>query len=122
APITVAPNFSFPYVQSWNFNVQQQVTSDLGLMVGYFGNKGTDLRTALNINQFLPGTSIRPYPSLAAGSIVPGTALGNISQWQSIGNSEYNGLWITVTKRLAKGLQLNSSYTWSKSMDETSYN
>ena len=122
APVSVATDFSTPYVQSWNFNVQQQLTSDLGLMVGYVGNKGTNLRTALNINQFFPGTSLRPYPALSASSIAPGTGLGNITQWESIGNSEYNGLWITVTKRLAKGLQVNSSYTWSKSMDETSYN
>ncbi len=121
-PVSVAHDFITPTVQSWNFNIQQQLTSDLGLMVGYFGNKGTHLRTALNINQFLPGTSIRPYPVLAAGSIAAGTGLGNITQWQSIGNSEYNGLWITATKRLSKNLQFNTSYTWSKSMDETSYN
>jgi hypothetical protein len=122
SPLSVAPDFTTPYVQSWNFNIQQQLASDVGLMVGYFGNKGTHLRTALNINQFLPGTSIRPYPTLAPGSISPGTNLGNITQWESIGNSEYNGLWITATKRLAKGLQFNATYTWSKSMDETSYN
>ncbi|PWU08758.1 MAG: hypothetical protein C5B51_07355 [Terriglobia bacterium] len=122
APNSVAYDFTTPTVQSWNFNIQQQVTSDLGVMVGYFGNKGTHLRTALNINQFIPGTSIRPYPVLSASSIAAGTPLGNITQWESIGNSEYNGLWVTATKRLSKGLQLNSSYTWSKSMDETSYN
>jgi hypothetical protein len=122
APTSVAPDFTTPYVQSWNFNIQQQLTSDMGLMVGYFGSKGTHLRTGLNINQFLPGTSIRPYPSLSAGSIAPGTNLGNITQWESVGNSEYNGLWITATKRLARGLQFNTSYTFSKSMDETSYN
>jgi hypothetical protein len=109
-------------VQSWNFNIQQQLASDLGVMVGYFGNKGTHLRTALNINQFILGTSVRPYPVLSPGSIAAGTPLGNITQWESIGNSEYNGLWITATKRLAKGLQFNTNYTWSKSMDETSYN
>src|SRR5262249_41780843 len=49
-------------------------------------------------------------------------ALGNINQYESVGNSEYNGLWITATKRLSRGLQFNTSYTWSKSMDETSYN
>ena len=121
-PVGLANSFTTPYVQSWNFNVQQALSSDIGLMVGYFGNKGTDLRTALNINQFIPGTSIRPYAVLAPGSIAAGTPLGNITEWQSIGNSEYNGLWITATKRLSRGLQFNASYTWSKSMDETSYN
>ena len=121
-PVAVAQDFKTPYVQSWNLNIQQQVTSDLGVMVGYFGNKGTDLRTALNINQYFPGTTIRPYPALSASSIVPNSGLGNITQWQSIGNSEYNALWITGTKRLARNFQFQTSYTWSKLMDETSYN
>jgi hypothetical protein len=120
-PQSVVPDFTSAYVQSYNFNIQQQVTKDLGLMAGYFGNKGTHLRTGLNINQFFPGTSQRPYPALASGSIAAGTALGNITQWESIGNSEYNGLWLTATKHLAKGLQFNTSYTWSKSLDYTSY-
>jgi hypothetical protein len=92
------------------------------VMVGYFANKGTHLRTALNINQFLPGTTLRPYAELTPGSIDAGSLLGNITQWESIGNSEYDGLWITATKRLSRGLQFNASYTWAKSMDETSYN
>jgi Carboxypeptidase regulatory-like domain len=122
-PVAVASNFKTPYVQTWNFNIQQEITTDLGVMVGYFGNKGTDLRTALNINQYSPeGTTLRPYPVLSASSIVPGTALGNITQWQSNGNSEYDALWIKATKRLSKNLQFETNYTWSKLMDETSYN
>ena len=122
APVSVAQDFTTPYVQSWNLNIQQQLPSDVGVMVGYFGNKGTHLRTALNLNQLTPGSTLRPYPVLAAGSINAGTGLGNINQWESIGNSEYNGLWITGTKRLSKGLQFSTNYTFSKSMDETSYN
>ncbi len=120
-PVTVDPNFTSAYVQSYNFNVQQQLTSSLGVMAGYFGNKGTHLRTGLNINQFFPGTTVRPYPVLSAGSIAAGTGLGNITDWQSVGNSEYNGLWITATKRLSRNLQFNASYTWAKSLDYTSY-
>ena len=123
-PVAVARDFKTPYVQTWNLNVQQEVTPNLGVMAGYFGNKGTDLRTALNINQYLPeGTTQRPYPALSASSpIVPGSALGNITYWGSIGNSEYNALWVKATKRLSKNLQFETNYTWSKMMDDTSYN
>ena len=120
-PQTVDPHFTTAYIQSYNFNVQQQLTSDLGLMIGYFGNKGTHLRTGLNINQFVPGTTLRPYPVLAPGSIDAGVGLGNITDWESVGNSEYNGLWITATKRLSRNLQFNASYTWTKALDYTSY-
>src|SRR5262249_16158645 len=33
----------------------------------------------------------------------------------------YNALWVTATQRLKRGLQLNASYTWSKSLDYNSF-
>ncbi len=123
SPITVDPNFRNSYVQSWNVNIQEALPGDLGLMVGYFGNKGTHLRTPRNLNQFLPGTPVRPFPAVSASSaIAPGVALGNMAVWESVGNSLYNGLWVTANKRLSRGLQFNTSYTWSKSIDYTSLN
>ncbi len=121
SPGTINRDFRDPYVQSWNLNVQQDV-SGVGIMVGYFGSKGTHLRLIRNLNQPLPGGA-RPYPALAANSpILPGRALGNIGEIDSGGNSTYNALWVTATKRFAKGLQFNSSYTFSKSLDDNSLN
>src|SRR6185369_9847760 len=37
------------------------------------------------------------------------------------GSSSYNALWMTATQRLARGLQFNASYTWSKSLDNNSF-
>jgi hypothetical protein len=110
-------------VQSWNVNIQRQLAGDLSLTIGYYGNKGTNLRILRNINQFLPGTSIRPYARVSSSStIAPGAALGNVNIWESTSNSLYNGLWITAVKRFSKGLQFNTSYTWSKSIDYNSLN
>jgi hypothetical protein len=123
APMSVVSNFTNDYIQEYNFNVQQQVTSDMSVMAGYFGNKGTHLRTARNVNQFIPGTSVRLFPALAANSpIDPGVGLGNIFQWESGGNSNYNALWLTATRRYAHNLQFQASYTFSKSIDYTSLN
>ncbi len=123
SPVTVDPHFKNDYVQSYNFNIQQQLPSNVALMAGYFGNKGTHLRTALNLNQFQPGTTVRPYPAVATNSpILPGARLSNIPIWDSNGNSDYNALWVTATKSLSRGLQFITSYTWSKSIDATSLN
>lgn len=120
APQTVDPGFNNAYIQSWNLNVQHQVTPELALMVGYFGSNGTNLITRRNINQ--PVNGVRPYAALSNSSpILPGTALGNITQTESTGNSSYNALWVSATQRLARGLQFNASYTWSKSLDFTSF-
>ncbi|MDQ6698596.1 MAG: hypothetical protein M3Z36_00240, partial [Acidobacteriota bacterium] len=92
------------------------------LMAGYFGSKGTHLRVIRNLNQPLPGGA-RPYPALSTNSpILPGRALNNVNYIDSGGNSSYNALWITANKRFAKGLQFNSSYTLSKSIDYNSLN
>ena len=121
SPTTLNHDFRNSNVQSWNFNVQQDLPGEIGLMIGYFGNKGSNLRIARNLNQYIAGTTARPYPAISAASpISPGSGLGNITYYDSAGNSHYNALWITATKRMARGLQFQTSYTWSKSIDYNS--
>ena len=119
APQSVDQGFDNAYVQSWNLNLQHQFTP-FALLVGYVGSKGIHLITRRNINQ--PANGVRPYPALSSSSpILPGTALANISQVESSGNSSYNALWVTATRRLATNLQFDASYTWSKSLDYNSF-
>ncbi len=119
APMTVDHGFDNAYLQSWNFNVQREVSPNLAIMAGYFGSKGTHLILRRNINQ--PIDALRPYPVVSESSpILPGKPLGNITQVESTGNSSYNALWISANKRLARGLQIDAYYTWSKSLDYNS--
>jgi hypothetical protein len=121
APNTVDHSFNNAYVQSWNLNIQREITNTFGVQVGYFGSKGSHLRISRNINQPIAG--LRPFPSLSTSSpILPGHSLLNITQIGSGGNSSYNALWVTANKRLGNGLQFSASYTWSKSLDYNSLN
>jgi hypothetical protein len=89
APATINPAFDNPYVQSWNLNVEQQITPSLGLTVAYVGSKGTHLRIARNMNQLelVGGALVRPFPALSASSdFSPGSLLGNITEVDSSGN------------------------------------
>ena len=129
APTVVDPNFKNSYVESYNLNIQQQISKSWSMMVGYFGSEGHDLRTRVNLNQFIgfglgpTFTGIRPFPKLSASSpILPGANVGNISDNVSNGNSSYNALWISSNMRSWHGLQFNASYTYSKSIDFTSQN
>jgi hypothetical protein len=118
-PSSVDPNFKSARMQTWNVNVEQQVGSALGLMAGYFGSKGDRLRITRNINQFVNG--VRPYPTLSGTSpILPGSAVGNINETDSLGWSHYKGLWLAANERPMKGLQFNASYTLAKSTDTNS--
>jgi outer membrane receptor protein involved in Fe transport len=121
SPFSVAHSYHDAYVSEWNFNIQQQFGHDIGVMAGYFGSKGTDLNIERNYNQ--PINGVRPYAALSSSSpIDAGLPLSNILVYESVGNSSYQGLWLTATKRLSKGLQFSGSYTWSKSIDDNSRN
>ena len=118
--VTVDHNYRNAYVQSWNLNVQRELTRNMTIMVGYFGSSGTHLRISRNINQ--PISGLRPFLQLSSSSpILPGAILANITQVEGTGNSSYNALWATATRRLWRGFQFHASYTWSKSIDYNSY-
>jgi hypothetical protein len=121
APATVDPHFRNASLQAWNVNVQRQLARELAVTAGYSGSHGSNLRISRNLNQ--PVNGVRPYPSVGSGSpIQPGATLGNITQVESSGFSNYKSVWVAVTKRLSRGLQFDASYTWSKSLDTNSLN
>jgi hypothetical protein len=119
APATVDRRFRNAYLQSWNFNVQRELSNQVTGMAGYFGSKGTRLILRRNINQPIDGR--RPFPSVSLSSdILPGTPLGNIVQAEGSGNSTYHALWVSASQPVGAGLQVTASYTWSKSLDYNS--
>jgi hypothetical protein len=124
SPSSSDPFFNNAYIQSWNLNVQREIRPGLAVTVGYFGSKGTHLRLTRNVNQGFQsatGALVRSLTNLSSSSpILPNAALGNITFREGTGNSSYNALWVTANKRLARGLQFNASYTWSKSIDYNS--
>jgi len=126
APSSVNPNFSNGYVESYNLNVQHDLGHSTALQVGYIGSQGRHLRLNRNINQlvYAPGatTGTRPYPKtlVASPGVAAGTPLSNITYNDYAGMSNYNALWVTARKALRGGLEFNTTYTYSKSMDENS--
>jgi hypothetical protein len=120
APQSITGDFRNAYLQSWNLNVQRELLRNFVVSVGYIGSKGTNLILRRNLNQ--PINGVRPFPTLSQSSpILPGRNLGNITQVESGGNSSYNALWIKGSQRLARGLQFQAFYTWSKSLDYNSF-
>jgi hypothetical protein len=54
----VDPNLRTPYVGDWSVDVQHSITGNLSLDVGYVGNHGTKLISALDINQPVATTGV----------------------------------------------------------------
>jgi hypothetical protein len=121
SPATVDPEFRNASLQSWNVNVQHQLAPDVAVTVGYLGSHGSNLRISRNLNQ--PVNGLRPFAALSPASpIRPNAPLGNITQVESTGYSNYHALWGSVMRRLTRGFQIDASYTWSKSLDTNSLN
>src|SRR6185295_3529037 len=121
APATVDPEFRNASAQAWTVNVQRQIGRDSVFTLGYLGSHGSNLRISRNLNQ--PVNGVRPFAALSASSpILPGAPLGNITQVETTGFSNYHGAWISMTRRLSGGLQLDASYTLSKALDTNSLN
>jgi hypothetical protein len=116
---SIDPGFLNSYVQDWNFNIEHEIAPNLGIMVGYFGAKGTHLRLSRNLNQ--PVARVLPFQTI---TLVDGTTRNAnvITEIDSLGNSSYNALWVTASKRFSHGLQFAASYTFSKSLDYNSRN
>ncbi|PYY20278.1 MAG: hypothetical protein DMG60_00775 [Acidobacteria bacterium] len=116
----VQPNPSRNYVMHWNLNLQQQIAPSVTAMVAYVGSHG--------VHQVTPQEDMDTVvPTLtSAGLLYPanGTRLnpnfGRIGGVQWIGSSEYNALETKVVKQMSHGLQVQGSYTWSKSLDTAS--
>ncbi|MBL8203043.1 MAG: TonB-dependent receptor [Blastocatellia bacterium] len=113
----VSQDFRTPYVQNFNLNLQHQLARATVLQVGYVGALGRKLAITRSINAATPGTgtvqSRRPYntrfPDIAA-----------ISLLESVGNSHYNSLQVSLNQGLRKGLSSQFAYTWAKSIDNAS--
>jgi hypothetical protein len=121
APATIDHGFRNASLHSWNVNVQRQLSASSAVSVGYVGSAGRNLRIGRNLNQPIDGN--RPFPALSPASpILPDVPLGNITQIESTGFSSYQALWLSVNRRLSRGLSYDASYTWSKSLDTNSLN
>ena len=116
----VNPNYRNGYIESFNLNIQQALPWGMVGSIGYYGSTGHHLLIVTNPNQAtgVPG-SARPYNKLAATSpIAPGVSIAsNIRETNSIGYSNYNALWVTLSKNFSHGLEFNTNYAWAKSMD-----
>ena len=108
------------YIMQWNLNVQHQLTPNLSATVGYVGSHGVH-------EPFRTEDFDNVTPQLTnAGYLVPrntptinpnfGTIKGSIYD----SNSSYNALEVGIQKRMSHGLQAQGSFTWAKSLDNSS--
>jgi hypothetical protein len=110
---TLAPDMVTPNLQDWNFDVQRAFDAVGTFSIAYAASKGTHLIRSLDLNQPPPGPgdvdARRPFKGFS-----------NIFYTETGGNSSFNSLQVSFSRRLRGGLSIFSTYMFSKSIDDTS--
>ena len=129
-----------PTVLEYSLTIQQELSPNTSLSVGYAGSHGYHEILGADANAPAPVVCpASPCPALfpgtptygaLAGQAVPAGTLFNPSAtkpnanlattwtWYSEGVSNYNALQVDISRRFSKGLAFRGVYTWSKTLDD----
>ncbi len=140
----VDPHIRTPYVQNFNLNLQQQITSKAVLQVGYVGSKGTRLFRFRDINQpsqaqitafdssptggcaggfTPPNCPIAGFDGPAGQFNVPRTVFPNffyVNQEESTAFSTYSALQTSLHISAWHGFSTQANFVWSHAIDNAS--
>jgi hypothetical protein len=140
-PFFSVPNFTnpghivAPMTQEWNLEVQQGIGNSTVLTLNYVGNHGIHETMDFNgVNGFCPPTPTTftnstggTYTINECGngfgglpSTQPDPRFHTVSEYNTVGVSNYNGLNFSVQHRFNRGLQTQFNYTWGHALDEVS--
>jgi len=134
------------YVMQWNLNIQQQLAPNLTALVAYVGSRGVHqpfrvdeanlvLPTKTSAGYLFPqvdvlGNIYTPQcnqtdpngsdPSQCAPPNPINPNFGSVRGMFYVGHSSYNALETQLAKRMSHGLQVQGTFTWSKSIDSSS--
>ncbi len=108
--------WNIPYYMKWSLGVQHALPGEILLDASYVGSRGVALTRTRDINQPVASADVaagrlnvnaaRPFPGFAA-----------INTNETTGQSVYHSLQTSATRRFNRGISLQGSYTWSRSID-----
>ena len=139
-PGGVQPNLKMPTLISYSARVEQELTPNTSLTIGYIGSHGYHEIVGLDANTPVPticpaapcpANYPKTFPGALANAPVPAGSyyiplgrpkanqtLANTWTWFSVGDSSYNALQVDLNHRFSHGFSLRGVYTWSKALDD----
>jgi hypothetical protein len=112
------PNQRSPYTQFFSFGVQRALPWSTVLDVAYVGSRGLKLPGSYEANPAPPGDPSNLDARRIRHAVMPDVT--TVTYYTNGFASAYHSLQAKLEKRFSHGLQLLSTYTWSKSMDDIS--
>lgn len=138
-PGGVQPDAKMPTLISYSLRIEQELSPNTSLTLGYVGSHGYHQLIGIDGNTPIPticpsspcpGAYPANFPASLANSPTPagsfyipaGTpkanpSIANTWTWFSKGNSSYNALQVDANHRFNRDFTLRGVYTWSKTLD-----
>jgi len=121
----LSPSFRPAMVQQFSVSTQWEVHEGWLVDLGYVGARGTHLQRYRSLNQALSASPDQPLNGETTNTLanvgqrvpIPGVRPDSLREMESQGSSWYNGLELSLTKRLTHGVEFLASYTFSKTLD-----
>lgn len=110
----IDPNIESSYSTQGNFQIERELPANTVVSIGYLHLRAHHLILSRNAN----------VPTVPASAGIPNLgrpdpAWGNISRFESSGNSAYDGMVVSVNQRATSWSSLRVSYTFSKTIDDS---
>ena len=117
----IPTRLSQPMVRHWNWNLEQRLSSTLSARAAYIGSSGSHLSNIVSdANLVQPVTQPDGRLFFPAGGTVINPLFGVIRNRRFDADSSYHGLQTWLIHRLHRGAQFQLTYTFSKSIDDSS--
>jgi hypothetical protein len=129
------PNLANPYAETASLGVEREFPSQWTLGAEYRFVHGVKLGRTINAN-LLPPVTLTPANATSLGILNPtpqqigrqvfplqrrNAAWDAINQFETAANSSYNGATLTVNRQFTEEFEMMAGYTYSKTIDDASY-
>jgi len=118
----VAPDYENLVAYHANIQMEQALTNDLSLTVGYIHSHGSHLPVYRNINVINPIRTLADGRPVFSPTVSAATRrfpqFNHIFVAESVGNSNYDAGTLSLTKRFSRGYQFSANYTYSHAIDD----
>ncbi len=124
-------DFVNPLVHEYDLGIERELPGKFSFSVGLVGARGLRLPVFLDANLPQPD-STRTFVVLNSANAVvsqftlpffsgavprPNPAVGVLLEGKSVINSWYNGMVVTVRRRISHGFSVDANFTWSQARD-----
>lgn len=115
---TIDPNIENAYTQQSSLQIERELTANTSLSLGYLHTRGLHIILSRNVN--VPTLTAAQAAAQGVANLGrPNPNFGNMSRYESSGDSYYNAMTVSLNRRFKRWAGLRLSYTYAKAIDDT---